>query len=239
MVDIVPVSEIYDGLTIQEISTVQHATDEIRISSRIAVRSMVAIGKRLAVIKVILTANGRWRQWLKESFDASHDTADRYIQVAEKFGDLSQIASFDKAALYLLAGNDIPQEARDKALQLAEQGERITRQVAQEIAQTFQKAAVKVVEEALASAGHVSLNGDSVALIDAAVAQEAAELVKLDKDTVIRHIEQRDRHLKRKVFLKLGGLDEFQKIMRTGEPKKFKGKLYISMWGIPEEDKHE
>lgn len=254
MVDIVPVSELYDGLSASQITLVQAAEKEIQISSRIAIRAMIAIGKRLAAVKPILKGEDKWRRWLKQSFDASHDTADRYIQVAEKFGDLSQIASFQKGALYLLSEDEVPQEARDLAIQRAERGEHITRQVAAEIAKTFQAAAVNVVKEALITQGSLSIDGKSVAivesvdedghavltekslaLIDAAVAQGAAEQIKFDKETVAQHIEKRDRHLRRKVFLKVGGLDEFQKVMRSKERKTFKGKLYISLWGIPEE----
>jgi hypothetical protein len=35
-------------------------------------------------------------------------------------------------------------------------------------------------------------------------------------------------------FLKAGSLVDFQKVMQTGETRKFKGKIYLSVWGIPE-----
>jgi hypothetical protein len=87
--------------------------------------------------------HGEWLPWLKDEFDWSRQTADRYMAVAiafqsahaERFDGLT----IDATALYALAAPDVPQGARDEAIKRAETGERITREAAQEMVTEAQK----------------------------------------------------------------------------------------------------
>lgn len=256
MTDIIPADDIYVGLTTTQINRVQQATKEIRLGARIAVRSMVGIGRRLKEIKAILTPTGQWRRWLQEEFDSSHDTADRYIRISDAFPNDSAIANFQKSALYLLA--EQPQEVREVALERAAQGEQITRQVAEEISVAFQKAAVSVIEEAIATKGTVTLDNQSVTVVEsmqqvldadgtvktygtiskpvleAAVAQTVAENLKADKDTIIRHITRKGQNKGKTEFLNWGTLSDFSTMMKSGVTQQFKGEIRVSVWGVPE-----
>lgn len=159
------VASYYEGLSAVQARRVQDATREIHVSGRIAARAMVAAGKRLKEIRDILSQTGQWRRWLELEFGGSHDTADRLIRVADKFGSVDAITSFKKGALYFLSQETIPQAAREQAIERAESGETITRQMAEQIVSTFQKAAAKVIAENAASGGFVSLNGYSLPLV--------------------------------------------------------------------------
>lgn len=165
MSDIVVVAPYYEGLSAVQVRRVQDATREIHVSGRIAARAMVAAGKRLKEIRDILTQTGQWRRWLELEFGGSHDTADRLIRVADKFGSVNAITNFQKGALYFLSAETIPQAAREQAVERATNGETITRQVAKQIVSTFQKVAGQVIAEAAASGGFVSLNGYSLPLV--------------------------------------------------------------------------
>lgn len=158
------VAPYYEGLSAVQVRRVQDATREIHVSGRIAARAMVAAGKRLKDIRDILIQTGQWRRWLELEFGGSHDTADRLIRVADKFGSVDAITSFKKGALYFLSQETVPQAAREQAVELAQSGQTITRQVAEQIVSTFQKAAAKVIAENATSGGFVAINGYSLPL---------------------------------------------------------------------------
>lgn len=263
MGDIVPISEIYDGLTTAQIDRVQKLTNEVRAGSRIATRAMLQIGVRLEEIKRILKQDKRWRQWCEVEFSASHDTADRYIRAAKRFASEMTVASaLPKTVLYYLT-DEAPPEVADVVLEHAKQGEKITLQVAEKIAATFQRAAVKVIEESIATNGAVSLNGQTVTIIDqvqttidaegkqvvsgtvsktvlnAAVSQAVNEIMKFDNESVRRHIVKVGQNKGRVSFLNWGSLSEFSTMMKSGITQKFNGEIRISVWGIPEAPKEQ
>lgn len=225
----------YEGLSDKDIATVKNAEKIIRLSGRIAVRSMYAAGKQLAIVKPILLKNKMWRRWLLDNFSASHDAADKYILVTEQFPNVDAIAShFDKTALYLLSEKDTPQAARDAALELAEKGEHINKRVATEIFEAAQKAAANVVLEIAVSHGYLSLDKHSAPMavdtvevmqqdgttinqvitptaqtqkaVQAAVTREIAEILQTNKERIVRHIEKRGESLGKVQFVGSGSL---------------------------------
>lgn len=263
MGDIVPVSDIYDGLTAAQIDRVQKLTNEVRAGGRIATRAMLQIGIRLEEIKRILKEDKRWRQWCEVEFFASHDTADRYVRAAKRFGSQINVASsLQKSVLYYLT-DEAPPEAAQVVLEHAQQGEKITRQVAEKIAANFQRASVQVIEEVIATNGTVSLNGQTVTVIDqmqttvkedgskvvygtlskpildAAVTQAVNEIMKSDNESVRRHIVKAGQNKGKVSFLNWGSLSEFSTMMKTGITQQFKGEIRISVWGIPEAPKSD
>lgn len=234
--ELIPSSPFYEGLSQKDIAVVQNAEKVIRIAGRAAVRAMYSAGKQLAIVKPILTANGMWRRWLKDNFECAHDTADRYIQVAQRFANVDAIAEhFDKTALYLLSDDNTPQVARDAALDLAEKGEHINKKVATEIFEAAQKAAANVVQEIAVSNGYLALDKHSVPMavdtvevtqedgttisqviaptpqtakaVQAAVTREIAEILQADKERIVRHIEKRAEKLGKIQFVGSGSLD--------------------------------
>lgn len=260
---IIPFTDIYCDLTPSQFSRLQKLTSEVHTGSRIASRAMLQIGSRLDEIKRILKQDKLWRYWCETEFENSHDTADRYIRAAKRFASQIDVAAkLPKTVLYYLT-DEAPPEAAEVVLEHAKQGERITKQVAQEIAATFQQAAVNVIQEAISTQGTVTLNGESVTVlgevgtaedengkplkvgklsgeaIGAAVTQEVAELLKKDKETVQGHIVKRGLSLGRTDFLKAGSLTDFSQMMRTGQTQRYQGKVFVSVWGIPEEPKND
>lgn len=257
--EIVAASDIYQGLTEIQVRHIQQATREIHVAGRIGVRSMIAIGKRLAQIKEILAVNGQWRRWLTEEFENSHDSADRFIRVAENFPDADAIGGFQKGALYFLSEINVPQAARDVAIARAEDGQRITRAVAEQIVSTFHKAAADMVEEALTTEGSISLAHTSVGVvsateigpngevkniirrevIEAGLMETVAETLQYDKDRVIRHIVKKGASLGRVDFIAAGEVADLEGLhewLDAATLDGFEGQIFVSVWGIP---KHE
>jgi hypothetical protein len=91
---------------------------------------ILEIGRELIAAKAML-AHGEWLPWLKDEFGWPARTGQAYMAVAEAFKSAS-LAHFDgltidATALYALSAPDVPQEARDAAIEQAEDGERITK----------------------------------------------------------------------------------------------------------------
>jgi hypothetical protein len=88
---------------------------------------IIEIGRELIAAKAEV-AHGDWLPWLKEEFGWSIRTADNYIAVARKFASVANLENLtiDATALYALSAPDVPQEARDEAVERAEDGEHIS-----------------------------------------------------------------------------------------------------------------
>lgn len=80
--------------------------------------------------------HGRFLRWVEDALPFSNPTANRYRLIARTFAAYQscQFDKFDLSALYVLAqAQGVPKEARDTAVSLAEQGQRITHALAKEI----------------------------------------------------------------------------------------------------------
>jgi N6-adenosine-specific RNA methylase IME4 len=123
----------YDQLDTPTRDFVQQRTEEIRILARRMANDIVGIGQRLIEIKARL-GHGHFGEWLEYEFSWSHTTAWKFMRVAEafKFSHCENL-TIEASALYLLAAPSTPKEARDEAIERAEQGEEITHATAQEI----------------------------------------------------------------------------------------------------------
>ena len=89
---------------------------------------IIEIGRELIAAKTQVV-HGGWLPWLKEEFGWSVRTADNYMSVAYKFATVANFdgLTIDATALYALSAPDVPQEARDAAIEQAEDGDRITK----------------------------------------------------------------------------------------------------------------
>jgi hypothetical protein len=96
---------------------------------------MVDIGQRLIQVKEVLP-HGTWGDWLAQEFQWSQRTANRFMAVAERFAKFDSVSNFAQGALYLLSGDDVPDEAREEAVKRAA-GEHVSKRVAQEIAAKY------------------------------------------------------------------------------------------------------
>ena len=110
---------------------IQQHTTEIKALARRMAQDIIEIGRRLIAVKALLP-HGAFIDWLTAEFGWHRATANRFIQVAQQFGDkdLSQIATFDPSALYLLAAPSTPEAVREEAIERASAGETITHEKA-------------------------------------------------------------------------------------------------------------
>jgi Protein of unknown function (DUF3102) len=106
----------------------EHAQAIRRLYTRV-VSDVAEIGRHLNAVKR-LVGHGNWLPWLKREFGWSADTAERFVRVHEFVEGLSDSASVRNfvltlpvSSVYLLAGLNTPQEARDAVIARAEAGE--------------------------------------------------------------------------------------------------------------------
>lgn len=103
-------------------------------------------GRDLLEVKERLE-HGQFQKWVEGNFPWSLPTAERMIQVAERFEN-RQIDDFSKSVLYLLAAPSTPESARQEAIEKAEAGESITHKQAKELVDAH-----KAIEEKQARIG--------------------------------------------------------------------------------------
>lgn len=105
-------------------------TEKIRILVIDWRLNILEIGKQLTEVQDILAKPGKgsFVSWLAEEFGWSQRTAYNFIAVYQRFGDFANFAKMkiDPSALYRLSAKSTPQEAYDKAIQLAKDGEIIS-----------------------------------------------------------------------------------------------------------------
>jgi hypothetical protein len=117
------------------------AAERIREKVKRTVHYLIEVGNDLLEVKEALP-HGQFGAWLKAEFGWGERQARNFISVAERFGPKSAIIAdltFQPTAAYLLAAPSVPDEARDKAIERAEAGERITTIVAREIVAAARK----------------------------------------------------------------------------------------------------
>jgi hypothetical protein len=129
----------YSDLDTETRIVVRQKADEIKSLMRRSAQDIIDIGLKLIDVKVYL-GHGNFGSWLKVEFDWSDDTARRFMNVAERFGQKPQIAEFAPSALYLLAAPSTSDEAREEALERAANGEAITFTIAKGIKETHEPA---------------------------------------------------------------------------------------------------
>jgi hypothetical protein len=97
-------------------------------------RDIIEIGSRLIKVKAKV-GHGNFLAWLDREFGWSDETARKYMRIAEAFGSNSKLLgiSIDAEAFYTLAGKNVPEAAREEAIDRARAGERVTRAKAREI----------------------------------------------------------------------------------------------------------
>jgi hypothetical protein len=131
----------YEHLDAETRITVQQHTSEIKNLLHRTTEQIIEIGLKLTDVKDQL-GHGKFRSWLKAEFDWSIPTANRFMQVADKFKNLNlRHLDIAASALYLLASPSTSEEARTEAHERASQGENITYTKAKAIIAKYKKAA--------------------------------------------------------------------------------------------------
>jgi DNA modification methylase len=140
----------YEVLNPQQRILVEQWTVEIREQLRRTAQDIWEIGQRLAEVRLQLR-HGQFDAWLKAEFGWSRRTAYNFINVYETFGNRANLAQIDIAtsALYLLAAPSTPDKVRDKYIEEAKTGKRIThKELVQDIKHQQEKTDAKAVPNA-------------------------------------------------------------------------------------------
>jgi len=119
----------YEVLDPEQRHIVQRRTAEIRERLQRSAQDIWEIGQGLAEVRSQLK-HGQFDAWLKAEFGWSRRLAYNFINVYERFPERANLAQVNIAtsALYLLAAPSTPQPLRDKYLQQARNGEKVTHQ---------------------------------------------------------------------------------------------------------------
>jgi Arc/MetJ-type ribon-helix-helix transcriptional regulator len=105
-------------------SVIRHA-EAIKFRTQRVVEDIIEIGKSLVEVKAQLP-HGAFGNWLKSEFDWSEDTASNFMNVSKRFPQIPNGSEFAPKALYLLSARKVPDEVREEALRVAQNGEKIT-----------------------------------------------------------------------------------------------------------------
>lgn len=109
-----------------------HAIEIKRVEKR-ASEAIVEAGRHLIAVKQSLS-HGQWEDWLQTEFAMSDRTARRMMAVAEQFdGKTDTVSVLGPSVLYLLAGDSVPEPAREAVIDLAKSGETVTKAQAQAV----------------------------------------------------------------------------------------------------------
>lgn len=128
----------YSQLDLETSVFIREQTREIRGLMRRTAQGIVDVGQKLLDIKEKL-GHGNFLNWLKQEFDWSELTAQRFMQVARRFESANLLdLEIAPSALYILSAPSTPESVREEAFSRAKAGESITYKAAKEIKQKYQ-----------------------------------------------------------------------------------------------------
>ena len=115
-------------LPLTNIVALPERAQRVRDLVGVARTCIIEIGRELIAAKAEI-GHGNWLDWIEAEFGWGHATASNYMNVASKFPTLRNMdgLTIEATALYALAAPEVPPEARDHAIELAEQGEHVTK----------------------------------------------------------------------------------------------------------------
>jgi len=110
----------------------EHAV-QIKVSERRASEAIIEAGQHLLAVKDVLS-HGQWGDWLETEFAMSDRTARNMMAVATKFiAKTETVSVLNPSVLYMLAGDSVPEEARNEVIQRAQGGEKVTKATAKAV----------------------------------------------------------------------------------------------------------
>jgi hypothetical protein len=137
----------YEALDTESRIVIQQRAGEIKTLAKRVAGDIVEIGGKLAEVKDRLGGNGRFNGWLSAELGWSERTAYNFIAVHERFGSANfAIENVAPSALYLLVAPGTPEPARQAAVEMANQGEKVTHKTAKVLVETARGAEPKTAE---------------------------------------------------------------------------------------------
>lgn len=108
-------------------------TVELKRSERRASEAIIEAGRHLLAVQEMMP-HGAWLDWLSVEFKMSKSTAYNMIGIAKRFdGKLPTVGNLAPSVLYLLAGDSVPEAAREEVIQRAAAGETVTKAAAKAV----------------------------------------------------------------------------------------------------------
>ncbi len=117
---------------------VERETLAIRGFLRRTVQNVIQIGLRLTAVHETI-GRDHFQSWLSAQFRWSQATASNYMQAAARFCEAKCLEQFQASALFELARKKASDDARAEAMNRAQQGEIITKPIAQLIIRSHSK----------------------------------------------------------------------------------------------------
>lgn len=144
-----------EKLTVQpvsaEIITIDQRAARIRKLTADVQRGIIEIGNELIAAKEEV-GHGGWADWLKENFDWTQQTANRFMRVSERFGKLNNVVQFKPSTLQAMLAlpegteEEFIEEQTEKGTPLEKQS---ARQVKKNVDEWKQKHAEEIAGEYL------------------------------------------------------------------------------------------
>lgn len=125
----------FSVLTPEQAQRTQDA--ELRIVGR-TWKAITDNGKDLRAVKDDI-GHGNYLNWIR-SLGISESTSENWIAASQHFDQIPTQWEFENHALYLLSTSKVPESAREEAKQRAENGEKITEDVAKQIRDAHKQA---------------------------------------------------------------------------------------------------
>jgi hypothetical protein len=102
------------------------AADRIRLRISRTVKDVIEIGRELIAVKERL-GHGNFLAWIDREFGMNAKSAERFISVAQQFGDkFDSVSSLSLTALYELAAPSTPEEVQAKVTERLAAGDSVT-----------------------------------------------------------------------------------------------------------------
>lgn len=127
MNDLMQASFDYAALPVEIATKAQIAASNIKLRLKRTVEDIIEIGRELTAVKAELP-HGQFLPWIAAEFEMSEDTAQNFLRVYERFGQIpnNSVFSLKPTILYALSAPSTPDSIIDKAIEKAESGAKVT-----------------------------------------------------------------------------------------------------------------
>jgi hypothetical protein len=171
----------YDPAVAEELRDV---AVEIRERDRNAKAAIVDIGGALSRIKEKV-GHGNWGAWLAAEFEMSSSTAERYMRLADRFGDkIGTVTNLPARLLYAMAAKSAPVQVVDQIVARLEAGDHLPAAAIESEISEAKRAADRAAEKAKMKRQRqavVRRCGENERLVEAAARARAERDAAVDK----------------------------------------------------------
>jgi hypothetical protein len=114
------------AIEVEDQAFVREVADRIRTRMSHTAQSIIEIGRDLIAVKARL-GHGNFLPWIDSEFGMTDKSAERFMSVAERFGDkFDSVSTLSATALYELAAPSTPEEVRSEVEARVASGQSVT-----------------------------------------------------------------------------------------------------------------